>query len=254
MDKKVNASQEPKYAKLFLIVLSLYTIVFMGYQIFAICSLNTSQDKIKNYYLDHIERVDSLYCNLGSNNKAILSTYMQDSIYNNDIELLYAEYDKVLREDSLRLRNERTLLEMQTKSMIDLHLNKVEHEYSNLTIWAAILTILFLVFSFYSIYKMDELIQQGNDGVKDISSLKKSGEDIIEKLEATSKLEIEKTQNKIDGFIVEQQQRMVQTLSYFENESTKKLNEINKCFVEACNIVEQIKNVEDKSRNNQSMK
>lgn len=254
MDKKVNASQEPKYAKLFLIVLSLYTIVFMGYQIFAICSLNTSQDKIKNYYLDHIERVDSLYCNLGSNNKAILSTYMQDSIYNNDIELLYAEYDKVLREDSLRLRNERTLLEMQTKSMIDLHLNKVEHEYSNLTIWAAILTILFLVFSFYSIYKMDELIQQGNDGVKDIRSLKKSGEDIIEKLEATSKLEIEKTQNKIDGFIVEQQQRMVQTLSYFENESTKKLNEINKCFVEACNIVEQIKNVEDKSRNNQSMK
>ena len=51
MDNKVNASQEPKYAKLFLIVLSLYTIVFMGYQIFAICSLNSSQDKIKNYSL-----------------------------------------------------------------------------------------------------------------------------------------------------------------------------------------------------------
>ena len=147
MDNKVNASQEPKYAKLFLIVLSLYTIVFMGYQIFAICSLNTSQDKIKNYYLGHIERVDSLYCNLGSNNKAILSTYMQDSIYNNNIEQLYMEYEKVLKEDSLRLCNERTLLEIQTKSMIDLHLNKVEHEYSNLTIWAAILTILFLVFT-----------------------------------------------------------------------------------------------------------
>ena len=29
MDNKVNASQEPKYAKLFLIVLSLYTIVFI---------------------------------------------------------------------------------------------------------------------------------------------------------------------------------------------------------------------------------
>ena len=94
MDNKVNASQEPKYAKLFLIVLSLYTIVFMGYQIFAICSLNTSQDKIKNYYLDHIERVDSLYCNLGRNNKAILSTYMQDSIYHNNIEQLYLEYEK----------------------------------------------------------------------------------------------------------------------------------------------------------------
>lgn len=254
MENKATTSQRPRYSKLFLIVLSIYTVIFMGYQIFAIYNLNSSQDKIRTYYIEHIERVDSLYCKLGSNNKAILSTYMQDSIYNNDIELLYAEYNKVLREDSLRLRNERTLLEMQTKSMIDLHLNKVEHEYSNLTIWAAILTILFLVFSFYSIYKIDELIQQGNDGVKDIRSLRKDGEILIEKLEATSKSELEKTRNQIDVFIEEQQNRMIQTLSYFENESTKKLNEINKCFVEACNIVEQIKNVEDKSRNNQSKK
>ena len=253
MDNK-NSIQQPRYARLFLIVLSIYTVIFMGYQIFAMCNLNSSQDKIKNYYLEHIERVDSLYCKLGSNNKTILSTYMLDSVYNNDIELLYAEYDKVLREDSLRLCNERALLEMQTKSMIDLHLNKVEHEYSNLTIWAAILTILFLVFSFYSIYKMDELIQQGNDGVKDIRSLKKSSEDIIEKLEATSKSEIEKTQNKIDGFIVEQQQRMIQTFSLIDNEKTNKLNDINKCFEDACAIVEQIRILKDniKSEKDQS--
>ena len=253
MDNK-NSIQQPRYARLFLIVLSIYTVIFMGYQIFAMCNLNSSQDKIKNYYLEHIERVDSLYCKLGSNNKAILSTYMLDSVYNNDIELLYAEYDKVLREDSLRLCNERALLAMQTKSMIDLHLNKVEHEYSNLTIWAAILTILFLVFSFYSIYKMDELIQQGNDGVKDIRSLKKSSEDIIEKLEATSKSEIEKTQNKIDGFIVEQQQRMIQTFSLIDNEKTNKLNDINKCFEDACAIVEQIRILKDniKSEKDQS--
>ena len=253
MDNK-NSIQQPRYARLFLIVLSIYTVIFMGYQIFSMCNLNSSQDKIKNYYLEHIERVDSLYCKLGSNNKAILSTYMLDSVYNNDVELLYAEYDKVLREDSLRLCNERALLEMQTKSMIDLHLNKVEHEYSNLTIWAAILTILFLVFSFYSIYKMDELIQQGNDGVKDIRSLKKSSEDIIEKLEATSKSEIEKTQNKIDGFIVEQQQRMIQTFSLIDNEKTNKLNDINKCFEDACAIVEQIRILKDniKSEKDQS--
>ena len=228
----------------------------MGYQIFEIYNINTSPVKIRTYYIEHIERVDSLYCKLGSNNKAILSTYMQDSIYNNDIELLYAEYNKVLREDSLRLRNERILLEMQTKSMIDLHLNKVEHEYSNLTIWAAILTILFLVFSFYSIYKMDELIQQGKECVKDIRSLKKNSEDLIEKLEATSKSEIEKTRNQIDDFIKEQQTRMVQTVSYFENENTKKLSEINQCFVDACNIVEQIKNLKNaiESENNQSKK
>ncbi|MBO8455156.1 MAG: hypothetical protein IAC08_01965 [Bacteroidetes bacterium] len=254
MRNKTIIPQRPKYSQLFLIILSIYTAIFIVYQIFAICSLNSSQDKIKNYYLDHIEKVDSLYYNLGINNKAILSTYMQDSIYNKDMELLYMEYEKVLKEDSLRLYNERSLVEMQTKSMIDLHLDKVEHEYSNLTIWAAILTILFLVFSFYSIYKMDELIQQGNDGVKDIRRLKKDSERLIGNLETTSKLEINKTRSQIDNFIKEQQDRMIQTLSYFEGESTNKLSEINKCFVDACNIMEQIKHVKDTIENNQSKK
>ena len=98
------------------------------------------------------------------------------------------------------------------------------------------------------------MIKQGNDGVKDIRSLKKSSEDIIEKLEATSKSEIEKTQNKIDGFIVEQQQRMIQTFSLIDNEKTNKLNDINKCFEDACAIVEQIRILKDniKSEKDQS--
>lgn len=243
--KQSQTSQHPKYAKLFLIVLSIFTLIFLFYEIFAICNLQSSQDKIKDYYVEHIEKVDRLYCNMRNNNKIILSTYMRDSVYNKNMELLYAEYEKVVKEDSLRLCNERSLIEIQTKSMLDLHLNKVEHEYSNLTIWAAILTILFLVFSFYSIYKIDELIQQGNEGVKDIRNMKKSSEKIIENLEQTSKNEVENTRNKIDGFIVEQQQRMVQTFKLIETEKTNKINDINKCFAEACTIVDQIRELKE---------
>lgn len=47
---------------------------------------------------------------------------------------------------------------------------------------------------------------------------------------------------------------MIQTLGYFKEESTEKLNEINKCLADACNIVEQIKNVKDTIENNQSKK
>lgn len=243
--KQSQTSQHPKYAKLFLIVLSIFTLIFMFYEIFAVCNLQSSQDKIKDCYVEHIEKVDRLYCNMRNNNKIILSTYMRDSVYNKNMELLYAEYEKVIKEDSLRLCNERSLLEIQTKSMLDLHLNKVEHEYSNLTIWAAILTILFLVFSFYSIYKIDELIQQGNEGVKDIRNMKKSSEKIIENLEQTSKNEVENTRNKIDGFIIEQQKRMVQTFKLIETEKTNKINDINKCFAEACAIVDQIRELKE---------
>ncbi len=83
--------------------------------------------------------------------------------------------------------------------MIELHLNKIEHEYSNITMWGAVLTILFLVFSFYSIYKMDELIQQGNEGVKDIKDLKKEGRQNLDQL----KKEKEDIVNNMQGQLSE---------------------------------------------------
>ena len=42
------------------------------------------------------------------------------------------------------------------------------------------MTILFLVFSFYSTYKVDELIKQGRDGVNDIKNLKVEGQELVE--------------------------------------------------------------------------
>lgn len=286
MGNKTTTSQQPKYAQLFLIVLSIYTVMFIAYHIFSVYNLSLSQDRIKDNYTEHITRVDTFYnecnnvcLNLLQSHKdesakidsIFNSVILQNSIFtrsqvNNLIEvsnlyhkrtdLLYEEYSNLVKDNTLRLDSEKRLLEEQTIAMLDLHLNKVEHEYSNLTIWAAVLTILFLVFSFYSIYKMDELIQQGNEGVKDIRSLKKNSEDLIGKLETTSKSEIEKTRTQIDGFIKEQQNRMMQILSYFEKENTNKLSDINKCFEDACNIVEQIKNLKNtiESENNQSKK
>lgn len=179
MNNENNKEKRPKYAISFLVVLSVFTTIFMIYHIYAICNLSTSQECIKNSYMEHINVVDSLYCKLNSHNKTILSTYMQDSLYNIKIEFLYNEYNKILKEDSLRLLNERMLIESQAKTMIDLHLNKVEHEYSNLTMWAAVLTILFLVFSFYSMYKIDEMVEQGRVGLNELDIIKNKGEEKI---------------------------------------------------------------------------
>ncbi|MFK2345047.1 hypothetical protein ACIXNK_13780 [Bacteroides fragilis] len=116
---------------------------------------------------------------------------------------------------------ERDLLNGQTKTMIDLHLNKIEHEYSNITMWAAILTILFLVFSFYSIFKMDELIQQGNEGVKDIKQLKCDGEKEVEKLKNTTTELIENTEATVNIFIQKQQERINDTFLVVIEKSDK---------------------------------
>lgn len=54
--------------------------------------------------------------------------------------------------------------------ILELHLNKVEHEYTNITIWAAVLTILFLVFSFYSLFRLEELKKEAKDNLQEIKS------------------------------------------------------------------------------------
>lgn len=277
---------QTKYGVLFLWTLIGFAAIFIIYLFYSHYLLKQSQEQIRKDYIAHIQKADSLFIHWTEYNNTVMlssqkvnNTVIRDSIikstlsnryrlsrnqYDNlilvlnshfaKIDSLHKQYDEKLLRDSLRLNTERELLEGQTKTMLELHLNKIEHEYSNITMWGAILTILFLVFSFYSIFKMDELIQQGNEGVKDIRSLKKDSENLIENLKATSKSEIEKTKNQIDEFIKEQQNRMIQTLGYFEKENTKRLSEINKYFVDACNIVGQIKNMKDAIENNQSKK
>lgn len=49
------------------------------------------------------------------------------------------------------------------KQMVTLHIEKVDNDYTVITIWAAVLSIIFLVFSFYSIYKIEETKQAMND-------------------------------------------------------------------------------------------
>ena len=56
--------------------------------------------------------------------------------------------------------------------MLELHLNKIEHEYTNITMWASVLTIIFLVFSFFSLFKIEQ-------SRKEIEDLRKKGEEDI---------------------------------------------------------------------------
>lgn len=218
---------QTKYGILFLYTLIGFAAIFIIYLFYSHYSLKQSQKQIRKDYIEHIQKADSLYIHWTEYNNTIMlsnqkvnNTVFRDSIikstlsnryrlsksqYDNlilvlnsyfaKIDSLHRQYDEKLLRDSLRLNTERELLEGQTKTMLELHLNKIEHEYSNITMWGAILTILFLVFSFYSIYKIDELIQQGNEGVKEIKNLKKEGKQDLDQL----KTEKEKIVTNIQG-------------------------------------------------------
>lgn len=228
------------YGEFFLSVTGIFCCLFIGYLCYSSYTLNLSQKRIKDYYINHINKADSLCFSISAYNTVLFeniqkanNALLADSLikytlgskqklsenqykdlstiisnyYNQSIKI-QEQYQSKLSRDSLQLNAERTLLEGQTKAMIDLHLTKIDHEYNNITMWAAILTILFLVFSFYSIFKMDELIQQGREGVKDIKRLKKVGDDSIAYIKAKNNEQITKLKEDTEQIIKEHREKL----------------------------------------------
>lgn len=269
---KPSSGLVSQFGVLFLIVISLFVVVF----IFALRNTNkvfrSSQEDIKRVYSEHVFKADSI-CNdiivyhrkYSDQVASINSIMLTDSLvklsigdgkklskdqfeslslvitkYFEGMERMHEQYDSKMRHDSLLLCMERQLLEGQTKTMLDLHLDKVEHEYSNITLWAAVLTILFLVFSFYSIFKMDELIKRGNEGVEEIRQLKDEGETSISLIKkhgrrtiSTTKRNIEEQQKKAENIyanLLSQNEEMRSRLQDAEKRFNEKGDEIIESF------------------------
>lgn len=251
--KKLLKIKDVRQVTLFLIVLSIILISFIIYLSLANSALSKSQSSIKNCYSEHLQKVDSLYVHLMAYNKELTCDLMEcnskvlaDSIilhtlnnghtltnsqYQNltkvvstHLDKIYSyhkEYDSKIQKDSVLLSVEKNLLEGQTKNMINLHLDKISHEYSNITVWAAVLTVLFLVFSFYSIFKMDEFIQQGTEGVKEIRQLRREGHDVLKSIRDDSEKLKSNTNQTIDEFMSQQQLRLSEFNQTLEGASSQ---------------------------------
>lgn len=65
-----------------------------------------------------------------------------------------------------------TLVEInneQSKSLLEMQYNKLQSDFTVLSLWAGILMIVFLIFSIYSMFKTDEMIKQGREGLRSIN-------------------------------------------------------------------------------------
>ena len=54
-------STQPKYSVLFLIILVVFTAIFICYLAYSHRAFLQSQDNVKTCYVEHIKRADSLY-------------------------------------------------------------------------------------------------------------------------------------------------------------------------------------------------
>ena len=147
--------------------------------------------------------------------------------YHSLAEKKYQDHLNLLLRDSLFINTELALLGGQTQQMLQLHLDRIEHEHSNVTLWGAVLTILFIVFAFYSFFKMDDLISSGQKGLARLEDLETKANTAINNIEHARLGSESKSKEIVDAFT----QNFEKTTSNFSKQMESKLKDFNECGI-----------------------
>lgn len=159
-------------------------------------SLSLAKQKIRAIYkLDSVIAISQTWAD----------TTKSDSLRSNRDSLLYINYIISHREELKRssdaLKQELDATAKETKSMIDIHLQYIDQQYSTLSLWAGIITIVFLIFSFYAVFKQEDAINKAYAIIDDLNNkllgLDESVKSKMRKIEEDSKFLIKDIDEKV---------------------------------------------------------
>ena len=109
------------------------------------------------------------------------------------------------------------LLRDEIKSLLQLEFNKMQNEYESLEIWAAILTLVFLIFSFYSFFKTEHLEEQGRQALGRINGLEERGRSIMDEMDKDRRAKVSEADDAIGNL---------------KKETSRSLREVNRQIAE----------------------
>lgn len=69
------------------------------------------------------------------------------------------------------------------QSQMEMQYSKLQSEFNALSIWAAVLMIIFLVFSIYSIFKTDEVLKESKDSLNKVDAISQNATEKIKTIE-----------------------------------------------------------------------
>ena len=94
-------------------------------------------------------------------------------IYNSQMNKMESAKLSLNIRDSQR-EKEMSAFHEEVKSLLELEYNRIQNEFEAIEIWTGVLTVIFLIFSFYSLFKTEQLENQSRD---ELAKLKKLFED-----------------------------------------------------------------------------
>jgi hypothetical protein len=198
-EKPTKVNEEKSKVNSFLLILLVSIFAIVGAYTWTTCDYKTRQQNIIDAQNNQLSKLDSIMGSFYNESmklskdttyyKVLLDSISKsknkkqsyaDSIVKSVISAAIRtqnnrELTEQIRRDSIFVHTQIGQIQNDTKSQLTLEFNKLQNEYFTLQLWGGILTIVFLIFTFYSLFKTDDLMKQGRDSVNDIFSLKKEG-------------------------------------------------------------------------------
>lgn len=107
-------------------------------------------------------------------------------IYEQQLDKLESERIPVNMREAQR-EKEMEAFHLEVKSLLELEFNRIQNEFEAIEIWAGILTVIFLIFSFYSLFKTEQLENQSKDELRRLKIINEDGSKKLEDFESNSK-------------------------------------------------------------------
>ncbi len=137
----------------------------------------------------------------------------------------------------------------EIKSLLDLEFNRIQNEFESFEIWAGIITIIFLIFSFYSLFKTEQFERQGKETLDFIRKAEDEVSIKIKGIETDKEKELGKISSGFDDWKKEMD-KTIQTSIRTIGDETKEsiINQYEQTFQDALKNLEQdfVKNSESK--------
>lgn len=187
-----------KYRRDFLIVTSIFTIAVIVAIVCMHCDFKQSQQKIIDIHKEHLDKTQecltSIYNNLKNEpvncdslihilecdttlaKKIVNYPAVKNLILGIANNMSYRAMADELKKDSILINRQLANAQHATNELLELHFNRIQHEYTILALWAGVLMIVFLIFSFYSLYKTDDIAKQSKESLKEI---RQKGDNIL---------------------------------------------------------------------------
>lgn len=217
------------------------TAVFSLAQVYNCCKAKERQDKI-------LEVLSDSETTLNSHDRDVInysdSSVVDSNFLNKRNSLQSSKKDTIVflekenKDPELNTSPNITSTIENIEKLLHLEIAKIEEERTSLTLWIGIMTVVFLIFSFYSLIKSDEFVKTSKESMNEIRKIELTSVDTKQRIDNVLK----KCSKNLNSFKFKYEKKY--TNLYVENEKRfddkyKDIDQINSGY-ESC--LEQIRN------------